>query len=491
MNEKLKAAREYEALRILTTDPSVRPLYHLTGASGWINDPNGFSVYKDEIHLFYQENPYSNSVGPIYWGHAKTKDFVRWERLPAALAPDREYDRNGCFSGGACELPDGRHMILYTGHAEDPDFPEGCRETQCAAFGDGRDYQKTDLNPVIGSSLIPVGGSKRDFRDPKLTLEGDKLRALVVNKDGSGSGAVLMYESADGLSWAYRGTLFRNLSRYGKMWECPDMFPLDGKDVLIASVQEMKDNVPGFREGFETLGIIGTYDDRAVLFHEESVNTLDYGPDFYAPTTVPLKDGRRIMTAWMQDWATSEDKAEGLDFCGQMILPRELSIEQGRLYQRPVREIEAYRGKSVICNGFAPQGKANLAGLSGRCLDLTASLKTAGAKQDAEHFVIHVAENDCHGTVIDAALSTGTLTVSLKNSGNPKSMTGVFRIPVRIHAGQLKLRLLLDRYSMELFINDGEQTATFLIYTPQEADGISFEADPGVTADLEGYQLIV
>ena len=37
----------------------------------------------------------------MHWGHAKSKDLVTWEHLPVALAPDQDYDRNGCFSGSA------------------------------------------------------------------------------------------------------------------------------------------------------------------------------------------------------------------------------------------------------------------------------------------------------------------------------------------------------------------------------------------------------
>ena len=35
-------------------------------------------------------------------------------QLPAALAPDQDYDRNGCFSGSAIEA-DNKHVLVYTG----------------------------------------------------------------------------------------------------------------------------------------------------------------------------------------------------------------------------------------------------------------------------------------------------------------------------------------------------------------------------------------
>ena len=105
MDSTLEQARNYEEVygdRIPERD---RPLFHVVPRVGWMNDPNGFSVYKGEYHLFYQYYPYNTSWGPMHWGHVKTKDLIRWEWLPAAIAPDEEYDNAGCFSGSAAELP--------------------------------------------------------------------------------------------------------------------------------------------------------------------------------------------------------------------------------------------------------------------------------------------------------------------------------------------------------------------------------------------------
>ena len=117
--EILDKARAYEQVR----RPALReelPIFHVTGGVGWINDPNGFAPYKGEYHLFFQYYPYDIQWGPMHWGHVKTRDFIRWEFLPAALAPDTEYDKDGCFSGGAVELPDGRHLLMYTGVNDQP-----------------------------------------------------------------------------------------------------------------------------------------------------------------------------------------------------------------------------------------------------------------------------------------------------------------------------------------------------------------------------------
>ncbi len=55
--------------------------------------------------------------------------------------------------------------------------------------------------------------------------------------------------------------------------------------------------------------------------------------------------------------------------------------------------------------------------------------------------------------------------------------------------GEIKLRLILDRYSAEIFVNDGEHVLTATIYTDIEADGISFFADGKVEMDVTRYEL--
>ena len=114
MSELLEKARSYEAKKIAATDKESKPLFHISAPAGWINDPNGFSVYNGKIHLFYQYYPYLREWGPMHWGHSTTSDMIKWEQLPCVMAPDEEYDKKGCFSGSAIEA-DGKHVLVYTG----------------------------------------------------------------------------------------------------------------------------------------------------------------------------------------------------------------------------------------------------------------------------------------------------------------------------------------------------------------------------------------
>lgn len=141
--DKLTRARKYEQEKAEPQDAENRPAFHVTPPVGWMNDPNGFSLYQGEYHLFYQYHPYSTQWGPMHWGHCKTKDFVKWEQLPCALAPDTDYDGQGCFSGSAVEH-EGKHILMYTSvrELETEDGARVIRQTQSIAVGDGLNYTK-------------------------------------------------------------------------------------------------------------------------------------------------------------------------------------------------------------------------------------------------------------------------------------------------------------------------------------------------------------
>ena len=463
----------------------------MTGGIGWINDPNGFAPYKGEYHLFFQYYPYDTKWGPMHWGHVKTRDFIRWERLPAALAPDADYDRDGCFSGSAVELPDGRHLLMYTGvravrrrNGKIEEF-----QTQCVAIGDGVDYEKLDCNPVIDASLIPEGGSVNDFRDPKIWREGDRFFAAIGNRCADGSGTILIYRSEDAVHWEYVNVLSACHNQYGRMWECPDLFELDGKDVLLVSPQEMAAIGLEFHPGNANVCLIGHYDRENFHLMRERVQAIDYGLDFYAPQTLLTEDGRRVMIAWMQNWETSSCKPQELRFMGQMTLPRELSIRGGRLYQTPVRELEQYRGVKIDYYNVLINGETSLRGITGRYLDMTVTVRPGNESSPYKWFRLYVARDGEHFTMIRFRPDTSTIKVDRTHSGFPHDIVNIREFPVRTHNGELKLRVVMDRYCLELFVNDGESAASFVLYTPEEAGAVSFSSEGAVLLDVEKFDL--
>ena len=375
-SEKLAKAIAYEAKKKQERDENKRPAFHVTPTTGWCNDPNGFSRFGDEYHLFYQYYPYENKWGPMHWGHCKTKDFIKWEELPCAMAPDMEYDGQGCFSGTAVEH-EGKHILMYTSVLE-KDLEDGThmvRQTQSIAIGDGETYEKVAENPVITADCLPEGSSPVDFRDPKIWKENDTYYMIVGNKNENQIGQVVLCSSKNLTDWKFETILASNESgKIGTMWECPDFFQLGSKRVLICSPQDMKAQKYEFHNGHNSVYFLGDYDEKTHTFVKELPHALDYGMDFYAPQTTELPDGRRIMIAWMKSWDACVIPNSQV-WQGMMTLPRELELKDGKIWQTPVREIEKYHKNPCRYDHAEINQETTLCGIEGRTIDLTVLLE--------------------------------------------------------------------------------------------------------------------
>ena len=487
MSEMLEKARNYEAGNLAGTDPATRPLFHIAAPAGWINDPNGFSVYDGRIHLFYQYNPYAREWGPMHWGHSVSTDMIHWEQLPAALAPDQEYDKIGCFSGSAIEA-DGKHVLVYTGvtKVKLEDQSEQERQNQCIAFGDGKDYVKYEKNPVVTGDMLPENCSRIDFRDPKIWKDNDTYYLIVGSKDNQQIGQVVLCSSKDLKEWKFETILASNeTGKIGTMWECPDFFPLGDKRVLICSPQNMKAEKYEFHNGHNSVYFAGDYDSETHRFVKKEPHPLDYGMDFYAPQTTELPDGRRIMIAWMKSWDACVIP-DSQDWQGMMTLPRELELKDGRIWQKPVREIETYHKNFCKYEKAEIAGETTLAGVEGRTIDLTVTLENG----DFTTFFMKLAANDEYETNFTYHKECGMLEIDRTYCGVTKDIVCVRKIKISDPDGLKTMRFILDRQSIELFINDGQQVATTAICTPQEAKGISFFSDRKMWINVEKYDIV-
>ena len=495
-SQTLREARRYEEASEKGIKKEERPDFHLSTRTGWMNDPNGFSCYGGKYHMFYQYHPYDSKWGPMHWGHAVSEDLLHWEYLPAALAPDEIYDRDGCFSGSAITLPDGRHLLMYTGVAKEHLADNVVHEvqTQCLAVGDGIDYEKYEKNPVLDADDLPQGCSRFDFRDPKMWQKKDGTYACVIgNRPADGSGQILLFASEDGFDWKFEKVLVSNRNRFGKMWECPDFFELDGHWLLLTSPQDMLPDGFEYHNGNGTLCLIGDFDEQTDTFTEQYSQSIDYGIDFYAPQTILTPDGRRVMIGWMQNWDTCGFRSQQMQWFGQMSLPRELSVKNGRLYQKPIRELDALRRNKVVHQNVTFSGVIQLDGIKGRRIDMELVLRPGDVQEVYQKFAVRFAQNEKYHTALSFRPRESILKVDRKFSGSRRAIIHQRRCLVRggegDHKEELKLRVILDRFSVEVFINDGEQVMTAVMYTEQEADGISFFADGMVNMDVVKYDL--
>ena len=491
VNQSLIFARAYEEAAEKRIPDSTRPKFHLTPRTGWMNDPNGFSFYRGMYHMFYQYYPYDTEWNSMHWGHAVSRDLLHWSYLPAALAPDKPYDSFGCFSGSAIETEDGRQLLMYTGVRKEGGDKGKDIQTQCVAVGDGTDYVKYAHNPVLDFSDLPEGLSPNDFRDPKIwRTEDGSLRCVVGARRTDKRGVLLLFHSRDGFKWEFESVLAENDGRFGLMWECPDFFPLDGNHVLFVSPQDMLPEGFEYHNGNGTVCQIGRFDEETKRFIPEHDQAIDYGIDFYAPQTILTPDGRRVMIGWMQNWDTCKLTGyEERPWFGQMSLPRELSIRDGRLYQQPIRELARYRGRKLEFKDVHLNGEKTLEGVEGRCAEMDILIRPEDKTNVFHKFTMRFAQDSRYHSQISFRPYESHLKIDRKFSGSRRAFIHQRRCQVADKGGEIRLHVILDRFSVEIFINDGEQVMTATILTDTNARGISFHSDGGAVMDLTWHSL--
>lgn len=483
----LEKARSFECQKECGISEEMRPVAHLTPRCGWMNDPNGFSFYDGACHLFYQYYPYDINWGPMHWGHAVTKDLISWEYLPCAMAPDREYE-DGCYSGTAVSDDTYGHLLMYTAHHNDPKL-----QRQCIANGDGLNYTKWEENPVITADDLPDTIDPGSFRDPKLFYEKGHWNCLTVAKDREGMGHVLHFVSDDLKKWTFGGFVLDSDKAHGAMWECPDLFTASGKQILCVSCEELPvtETLPG---GHQVLFFPGSFDmEKSRFLPDADFQMPDIGPDFYAPETVQMPDGRTVLIGWLQNWDNRRDpKSDRLNtpkdfpWAGMMTVPREVTFQNGQILMQPVHELEEHLTDPVKVSAKLEADPVCFDGICGRCLDLKLCLKTDGT---ASVTVSFAADGDYRtDLVFDAA--KGTLTLDRSSAG----MDCVFSDTRIMHLGKgtkcLDVRILLDRFSAEIFEGEGAHVMTASLFTPQEASGIFFSARGEAELECECRKIV-
>lgn len=334
----------------LATDPR-RPQFHLLPAANWMNDPNGPIYWKESYHMFYQYNPNGAFWGDMHWAHAISPDMVHWTHLPIALSPTPGGpDAGGCFSGTSV-VQDGVVTAIYTGVVPAPedratirDGAHSLRESQCLVTTRDPELRLWSKLPKPVIAAPPAHMKVTGFRDPSPWRLGEWWYMTVGSGIPKQGGVVLLYRSKDLRNWEYlhivasgQGTGIDTPNKVdsGDMWECPDLFLLDGQHVLIYSTAG------------KACWQSGELDPKEMLFHPKRTGVLDYG-SYYAPKTQLDKAGQRILWGWIpESRPLAEYRAAG--WAGLMSLPRVLTMDRNGLLSMAVSPaVELLRGSKQV-----------------------------------------------------------------------------------------------------------------------------------------------
>ncbi|HFI0455220.1 TPA: glycoside hydrolase family 32 protein [Streptococcus suis] len=442
-NYSLRRAETYLLENISNVNTTFKPRKHFSAPVGWINDPNGFVYFRGEYHLFYQFNPYESVWGPMHWGHAKSKDLVNWEHLPVALAPDKDYDKDGCFSGSAI-VKDDTLWLMYTGHIVDEDG--SVRQVQNMAYStDGIHFEKIAQNPVATAEGLPGEVIANDFRDPKIFERDGRYYSVVATKHKDGVGCIVLLGSDNLLDWQFESIFLKGQAHQGHVWECPDYFEVDGQDYLIVSPMRYQKEDNDFVNINSNIFVTGHVDWDKKVFVADSFKEIDHGHDFYAAQTTQGPEGERVMIAWMHTWGrTLVTNDLGHQWFGQMTLPRILKPSQTGLFQvLPTRILDSFE-KIEIGQGIQGPSKLSVK------LDDTLDLKL-GTDQDYLQFGYDKERQEVY---IDRS------SLKIQQAGEEEWST--VRRAVTVDATDLLV--LIDTNCLEIFVNDGQETLTSTFY---------------------------
>ncbi|AZR96671.1 beta-fructofuranosidase [Streptococcus suis] len=428
-------------------NPVFKPKAHLTPETGWMNDPNGFIYFRGEYHLFYQFNPYESVWGPMHWGHAKSKDLVNWEQLPVALAPDKAYDKDGCFSGSAI-VKDDVLWLMYTGHIVNEDGTVS--QVQNMAFStDGIHFEKIEQNPVATAEGLPEEVIANDFRDPKIFEKDGHYYSVVATNHKDNVGCIVLLSSPNLTDWKFESIFLKGQAHQGHVWECPDYFEVDGQEYLIISPMRYQKDGNDFVNINSNIFVTGHVDWDKKVFVADSFKEIDHGHDFYAAQTTEGPEGERVMIAWMHTWGRKLVTNDlGHKWYGQMTLPRILKKTENGLHQvLPTSVLEAF---SDIEIGQSIQGPSKLSLKLEDSLDLK-----LGTDQDYLQFGY---DKDRQEVYIDRS--------SLKIQQVGEEEWSTVRRAVTVEAKELLV--LIDTNCLEIFINEGQETLTSTFYVEGE-----------------------
>ena len=406
-----------------------RPQFHFSPRENWTNDPHGL-VYQDGIwHLFFQHNPEAPVWGNMTWGYAVSDDLMHWRQLEHALYPDEHGDM---FTGSAvvdhantAGFGKGALLAFYAaaGSYAEPKRPF----TQCLAYSvdNGKRWRKYDGNPI-------VKWIEADNRDPKVVWHAPTRRwimALYLADD-----RYCLLSSADAKRW----TRFQDLNLKGAI-ECPDFFPL----------RDESGTERWIFWGARGVYRIGSFDGSRFT-PETGVLTCEQGTNGYAAQTwSDAPDGRRIQISWMAGGLYPE-----MPFNQQMSIPVELTLagsgDNVTLVRWPVGELDSLRRRTINLDRQAiTPGSPLVANTEAKLLDVSFTV----SKQDANALYVVIRGQPM---VFDWS-SRG---LGFRSSGSHKLAPDQSQVPLP-DGSSLSVRLLIDKTSVEVFINRGRISASF------------------------------
>lgn len=415
--------------------------FHLEMPKGLVNDPNGLCYHQGKYQIFFQWNPFGCEHKHKHWTYTQTTDFINYTKPQIALAPVDKFDKDGCYSGSA-RSKNNKLEIIYTANLKDEQNIRYPRQVLVKQDDDGE-----FIKEKIIIDTVPKGYTTH-FRDPYIFIKNNRSFIILGAQRENLTGCALIYEEIDE-NWIFRGELKTRLTDFGYMWECPNLFTIDDKDILVFCPQGLKAQKYQYQNLYQAGYLIGQFNPDTLEFTHGEFHEFDMGFDFYAPQVL-VHENRHILIGWvgmpdkLQDYPTIDD-----GWVHSLTLPRELILKNDKLYQRPIAELN-----KLNQNTTTKMNKDKISLSTNKKLEISIPLKDISnwqgkLKFNDEYILLTYDKNNSIFTIDRSQLKLGG--------------KGIRQFLVKTQ-DELNLSVYIDNSIIELYLQDGEYYATFCYY---------------------------
>lgn len=474
-----------------------RPQYHFSAPKNWINDPNGMIYVNGEYHLFYQYNPFGNVWGHMSWGHAVSKDMIRWQHLPLAI-PEINHPggtvKTGIFSGSSVIDKDNQSglcppgtkdcmVAIYTSNVTDGDKHLDQHQSLAFSTDKGRTWTQYANNPVLDLDT-------KEFRDPNVFWYAPQNKWVMATVRATEHRAAF-YESKNLKDWTLMSH-FGPIGDTSRVWECPSLFQIPVQNeagkrkwVLFISAGHAQKGYLGMQY------FVGDFDGKTFTVDSDNpksvapavANVVDWGKDYYAAipfTDRPASQAKPVMMGWLNDWEYA-NKIPTSPFKGAFSIPREVSLKRTSdgliLVQTPIAGATSLRGAKTERQGVSLTNQTVVLNkAASNVYELEARIRPGTAKSVG----IRLVKNGDEETIIRYV--DGKLELDRRKSGQvdfSDRFASVEQAPLDVQNGIIKLRIFVDKSIVEVFANEGERVITDLIFPTKSTGSIELFSEGG------------
>ena len=491
------SAKDYQTFSSyseVSYDQELRPQFHFTSRKNWLNDPNGMVYYDGEWHMYFQHNAQVNNTGMKSWGNAKSTDLIHWKQYKHAIIPypnvQNGENLHSIWSGSA--VVDVHNALgkqqgevktlfaLYTATHRNKDKKTKFFQGATYSTDKGRNWIKING----GKAIIPhQEGYSGGQRDPRIFYYAPGKFYITIMMVGGKERAVRLWKSTDLLNWEIIGDI------PNKAAECIDMYtlPLDGDK------NKMKWIIADANTRYE----VGTFDGKKwVGLGDKDKNDkrlqFDYGDAYYAAQAFNQgPEGRVVHVGWLRSKQQGFRPflEAGMPFTQQMSIPAEITLKSTpdgiRMFRNPVKEIEKlYVKTSKFENLSSSKANEKLSALKPELIDMTIEFEpTANMSLNIRGLKINYDYGKKEFNFTNSKRVEGEKAAFLKNpkfKGKKYRDTGFRAIPAAPVNGKTTIRVLVDRASLEIFTNNGQAAASFVVIPEANNRNISIEASTEV-----------